>query len=58
MSCLQCQNCYSHDYANTFAHQSYLKYRCKKKGHREIDQIPEGEKGKGKCSEFTALSKK
>jgi hypothetical protein len=45
MDCFQCQNCYSHSFNYT-----QLKYRCKKKGHKEIDQIPEGEKDN--CSDF------
>lgn len=54
MDCSNCQNSYTHTYNYT-----QLKVRCKKKGHREIDQTPEGEKDK-KCSDFRlkALSKK
>jgi hypothetical protein len=48
MNCLYCQNCYSHSFNYT-----QTKYRCKQKGHREIDNIPESEKGK-KCTEFVA----
>jgi hypothetical protein len=53
MDCLNCQNCYSHIYNYT-----QLKIRCKKKGHREIEQITQGEKDK--CSDFKsqALSSK
>jgi hypothetical protein len=53
MDCLNCQNCYTHTYNYT-----QYKNRCKKKGHKELDQIPEGEKGK--CFDFKlkTLSKK
>jgi hypothetical protein len=52
MNCLQCQYCYSHSF-----NYNQIKYRCNKKGHKEIDNIPEGEKGKGKCNEFETLPK-